>query len=100
MSLPAQQLPYPHISSHPGIADGAPLIEGTSICVRTIAGYYQMGMDVDGILTALPHLSHAQIHSALAYYFDHQDEIDADLFDSSDEEKWKKTVVYGSNNIQ
>ena len=27
------------------------------------------------------------------YYFDHQDEIDADLRDSSDEEKWQQKVA-------
>jgi Uncharacterized conserved protein len=27
-----------------------------------------------------PHLSMAQIHSALAYYYDHQDELDAEIF--------------------
>src|SRR3981081_3280708 len=26
-----------------------------------------------------PHLALAQIHAALAYYYDHQDEIDADI---------------------
>ena len=26
-----------------------------------------------------PHLSLAQIHAALAYYYDHQDELDADI---------------------
>ena len=52
-----------------------------------------MGMDVDEILGTLPHLSPAQVHSALAYYFDHQDEIDAELHDSSDEEKWRQKAV-------
>jgi uncharacterized protein (DUF433 family) len=93
MSSPAQKLHYPYITSNPEIACGAPVIDGTRITVRIIAGYYQMGMDVDETLAALPHLSHAQVHSALAYYFDHQNEIDADLRDSSDEEKWKQKVA-------
>jgi len=93
MSLPAQKLHYPYITSSVEIAHGAPIIDGTRITVRTIAGYYQMGMDVDEILATLPHLFPAQVHSALAYYFDHQDEIDADLRDSSDEEKWRQKVA-------
>ena len=56
-----------------------------------------MGMDVDEILATLPHLSPAQVHSALAYYFDHQDDIDADLRDSSDEEKWTQKVAKHPN---
>lgn len=27
-----------------------------------------------------PHLSMAQIHAALAYYYDHQEELDAEIF--------------------
>lgn len=93
MASPAKKLQYPYIVINPDIANGAPIIDGTRITVRAIAGYYQMGMDVDEILATLPHLSPAQVHSALAYYFDHQDEIDADLSDSSDEEKWSKNVI-------
>ncbi|MDW7679181.1 MAG: DUF433 domain-containing protein [bacterium] len=93
MSLPAQKIQYPYITSNPEIAHGVPIIQGSRISVRTIAGYYQMGMDVDEILATLPHLSPAQVHSALAYYFDHQDEIDTDLRDSSDEEKWGQKIT-------
>jgi uncharacterized protein (DUF433 family) len=93
MGLPAKKPDYPHITSNPDIANGAPLIEGTRITVRTIAGYYQMGMNVDEILSTLSHLSASQVHSALAYYFDHQDEIDTDLRASSDEDNWKQKVA-------
>lgn len=93
MGFPAKKLDYPHVTSNPDIANGAPLVEGTRITVRTIAGYYQMGMNVDEILSTLSHLSAAQVHSALAYYFDHQDEIDTDLLDSSDEDNWKQKVA-------
>ena len=54
--------------------------------ILCIVGYYQMGMSADEILTTLPHLKPSQIHSALAYYFDHQDEVDMDLDESSDVE--------------
>jgi uncharacterized protein (DUF433 family) len=92
MSIPAKKLQYPYITFNPAIAGGKPIIEGSRITVHTIAGYYQMGMNADEILSTLPHLSPAQVHSALAYYFDHQDEIDSDLKDSSDEEKWKGKI--------
>ena len=32
-----------------------------------------------------PHLSLAQIHSALAYYFDHQTQLDAEIAQQSDQ---------------
>lgn len=93
MSTAVKNLVYPYITSHPGIAGGAPIIEGTRITVRCIAGYYQLGMTVDEILASLSHLTSSQVHSALAYYFDHQEEIDRDLVESSDEEYWKQRVV-------
>lgn len=83
---------YPYIVCNPKIADGAPLIDGTRIAVRTIAGYYQMGMNVDEILSSLSHLTPSQVHSALAYYFDHQKEIDSDLAYNSDIDHWKERV--------
>jgi len=93
MSLALKEIKYPYIGSDQGIAEGAPLIEGTRITVRCIAGYYQMGMSPDEILASLSHLTPSQVHSALAYYFDHQEEIDADFLYSSDENYWKKQVL-------
>jgi len=84
---------YPYIGVNPEIAGGAPIIEGTRIPIRVIAGYYQIGMSVDEILTALPHITAAQVHSALAYYFDHQEEVDADLAASADTDFWKKEAL-------
>jgi uncharacterized protein (DUF433 family) len=84
---------YPYIEVHSEIAGGAPIIEGTRISVRSIAGYYQMGMSVDEILTALHHLTPAQVHSALAYYFDHQTEVDADLAAATDVDFWKEQTL-------
>ena len=93
MAIASQAKTYPYIGSDPEIADGKPIIVGTRITVRCIAGYYQMGMNADEILTTLSHLTASQVHSALAYYFDHQEEVDADLAESSDVEFWKSKVA-------
>lgn len=89
MKLAVEQQAYPYITTNRRIAGGSPIIKGTRIAVRTIAGYYQMGMSVDEILNTLQHLSPSQVHSALAYYFDHQKEIDRELEVSTDVEHWK-----------
>ena len=93
MNTTLKKISYPHIVSHHEIAGGEPVIDGTRITVRCIAGYYQMGMSVDDILASLTHLKSSEVHSALAYYFDHQGEIDRDLEISSDEECWKHQVL-------
>ncbi len=58
-----------------------------------------MGMSIDEILISLNHLTPSQIHSALAYYFDHQNEIDADLEKASDTEFWKAYIISGISDM-
>lgn len=93
MSIVVKELSYPHIGSDPGIARGVPIIQGTRITIRCLAGYYQMGMDVDEIIQTLPHLTAAQVHAGLAFYFDHQAEIDQSLAESSDVDYWKTQII-------
>ena len=93
MSIAVKQLNYPYIAYNSGISGGTPIIEGTRITVRCIAGYYQMGMSVDEIMATLHHLTPSQVHSALAYYFDHQNEINKELEETSDVEYWKEQVL-------
>jgi uncharacterized protein (DUF433 family) len=88
----ANGIKYPQVATNPRILNGVPIIKGSRIAVRTIAGYYQLGMTPDEILQSLPHLTHAQLHAALTYYFDHQKEIDRDLKHSSDVDYWRKQV--------
>ena len=83
---------YPHIASSPRILNGVPVIKGTRIAVRTIAGYYQLGMTPDEILQSLPHLKQSELHAALTYYFDHQKAIDRDLKQNADVDYWRGQV--------
>ena len=50
--------------------------------MKSIAGYYKMGLSVEEILEGLPHLTPAQVYEALSYYHDHQTEIERDVADS------------------
>jgi uncharacterized protein (DUF433 family) len=65
---------YPHIGITP---EGVPILSDTPIKVVEIAlDYLAHHWTADEIQRQHPHLSLGQIHSALAYYFDHQNEID------------------------
>jgi uncharacterized protein (DUF433 family) len=88
----APKLDYPYITSDPGIAGGQSVIAGTRITVNCIAAYYQIGMSIDEILDSLHHLTPSQVHSALAYYFDHLDEVNAELEEAGDVEYWKSQI--------
>lgn len=66
-----------HITSTPGTRVGKPRIVGRRITVSDVAIWFlQMGLSVDEIVKDYD-LSHAQVHAALAYYYDHRAEIDA-----------------------
>jgi uncharacterized protein (DUF433 family) len=67
------------ISRRPDIRGGRPCIAGTSVSVRRIAQWYNMGLIPEEISRKFGHLSLAQVHAALAYYHANQAEIDADL---------------------
>ena len=74
----AKKLPGPnvYIEATEGVCGGKCRIAGTRIKVSLVASEYEhQRMTPDEIIEAHPHLSLAQIHGALAYYYDHQDEI-------------------------
>jgi uncharacterized protein (DUF433 family) len=57
-------------------SDGAPTIEGTGIRVEDIAvAYEHSGYDPDEITQLYSDLTLADVHRALAYYYDHIDDF-------------------------
>jgi uncharacterized protein (DUF433 family) len=75
-----ETLETPRIVRTPGICGGKPRIDGHRIKVEHVAICYErMGMSPDEIVIAHPTISLAQVHAALAYYFEHKDEIDKDI---------------------
>src|SRR5262245_61999094 len=59
---------------------GIAFIGGTRIKVRHVAVERQAhGAPAEQIQEAFPHLSLGQIYAALAYYYDHQEQIDAEI---------------------
>ena len=67
------------ISHRPEIRGGRACIAGTGVAVRRIALWHKMGLIPEEIARKFGHLSLAQVHAALAYYYANQGEIDADL---------------------
>lgn len=75
----ATAMAYPHIEKTPGVCGGKACIVGTRIRVMDIVVLHNQGMPPEQMLdyySSRP-LSPAEVHSALAYYYDHKDEIDA-----------------------
>jgi hypothetical protein len=45
---------------------------------------YRRGLSVEEILHEFPHLTPAQVHDALSYYYDHRAEIDQEIVELED----------------
>jgi uncharacterized protein (DUF433 family) len=67
------------IYRRPGVHGGRPCISGSSVSVRRIAVRHNMGLVPEEIVAKFGHLSLAQVHAALAYYYANKTEIDAGL---------------------
>jgi uncharacterized protein (DUF433 family) len=64
----------------PGVCGGQPRIAGTRIKVKHVYIWVErMGMTPAQVVAEYPHLTMAQVHAALAYYWSHQDEIQRDI---------------------
>lgn len=66
-----------HIELTPDTAGGKPRIRGRRVTVQDIAIWHErLGKSADEIASEYD-LSLGDVHAALAYYFDHREEIDA-----------------------
>jgi uncharacterized protein (DUF433 family) len=68
--------PSPHISIDADTCSGHPRVAGTRIRVSNVVLWAEQGRSPDEIVAAYPQLTLADVHAALAFYFDHQSEID------------------------
>jgi uncharacterized protein (DUF433 family) len=67
------------IETTPGVCGGKPRITGHRIRVVDIAIWNEkLGLRTDDIASKY-NLSLAEVHAALAYFFGHQEELEADL---------------------
>lgn len=68
---------YAHIKTN---SEGVPYIEGTATkVVEIVQDHLAHHWSAEDIQREYPYLGLSQIHSALAYYYDHQREIDQNI---------------------
>lgn len=74
----ATEVNYPHIESPDG--EPARLRRVPRIRVaQIVADYLAYGWSPDEMCRQHPYLMLVEAHSAMAYYFDHQEEVDAEI---------------------
>ena len=83
-TAPGDPAPSPGLDQlivvRPGNCGGKPHIAGHRIKVQRVADWHlRGGQSPEEIVATYPTISLAQVHAALAYYFSHRSEIDADI---------------------
>lgn len=87
------------IVSTPGVCGGIPRIDGSRITVQYIINEIKAGSTPEEILEDKPHLTLAAIYSALAYYYDNKESLDAE-FANYDHECVRLATEYSTGNQQ
>ena len=68
------------ISKVPGVCGGRTCIAGHRVRVLDIVVWHEhQGLTPDEIVSQIPSITLADVHAALAYYFDHREEIQEEI---------------------
>ena len=71
-------VPYPHLEKLEGLPAHLKRLPRVRVA-QIVIDYLAHGRSPDEIHRQYPHLKKAEVHSAMAYYFDHLDQIDAEI---------------------
>src|SRR5262245_25139489 len=76
---------YPHIEIR---SDGVAIVAGTTTkVIEIVQDHLAYCWHAEDICRQHPHLSMAQVHAAMTYYYDHQEELDQEI-----EWRWKRVA--------
>lgn len=79
MSQPKIWFAHPHVRVDPEVLGGSPYIDGSRVPVRRLWAWHQGGVTVETLLRRYPQLSPAKVLDGLAFAYDNQEQIEADL---------------------
>jgi uncharacterized protein (DUF433 family) len=85
------KLDYRNIEEDAARCGGQPVVAGTRVRVATILTSYRQGMGAEEIVQQYPGVRPADVHDALAYAYDHLDEMEAAL--AADDESVVKARI-------
>jgi len=73
------------IEIHANVCGGRPCVSGTRIRVLDIYVWHELsGQTADEIVSRFPQLTMSDVYAALAYYWDHRDELQQEIQAESD----------------
>ena len=77
--LPRIRVPHPHVRAELSVLAGSPHVAGSRVPVRRLWAWHRGGTSVETLVKRYPNLGPARILDALAFAYDNQDVIEADL---------------------
>lgn len=77
--LPVVLIPHPHVRVDRTVLGGSPYVDGSRVPVRRLWAFYRNGAGVDTLIRRYPKLGAAKIFDALAFAWDNQEVIEADI---------------------
>jgi uncharacterized protein (DUF433 family) len=77
--LPIVLVPHPHVRVEKTVLGGSPYVDGSRVPVRRLWGFYRSGAGVETLIRRFPKLGAAKIFDALAFAWDNQEVIEADI---------------------
>jgi uncharacterized protein (DUF433 family) len=77
--LPMVLVPHPHVRVDANVLGGSPYVVGSRVPVRRLWAFYRKGITIDTLLRRFPRLGAAKIFDALAFAYDNEEVIVADI---------------------
>lgn len=79
VDLPIVLVPHPHVRVDAKVLGGSPHVVGSRVPVRRLWAFYRNGASVETIVKRYPKLGPAKVLDALAFAWDNEAVIEADL---------------------
>lgn len=72
-------VPHPHVRVDASVLGGSPYVVGSRVPVRRLWAFYRKGVTLDTLLRRFPRLGPAKILDALAFAYDNEEVVLADI---------------------
>ena len=79
VDLPMVLVPHPHVRVDANVLGGSPYVVGSRVPVRRLWAFYRKGIPIDTLLRRFPRLGAAKIFDALAFGYDNEEVMLADI---------------------
>lgn len=77
--MPPVRVPHPHVECRDDVLNGSPCVRGTRVPVRRLWSWHRRGTTIETLLKRYPQLGPARVLDALAFAYDNEELVKADL---------------------